>query len=254
MTTLSSLNSKVALVTGASRGINRGIAVELAARGASVIVAYSASAGPGRKSLKKLKEAVVRPSLYKPIAPTSSRSQASLKKALEHFGKIDIVISNAGVESFGDIGEVTPEEFDRVFGLNTRGQFFVVQQAYKHIPHGDRLILMSSISANLRGVPGHSVYSPSKAAVEAFGHCLREDFESKKVTVNVVAPGGVKSDMSAANGHHYIPAADPSWNMEQIEKVIAGATLLKRMADPVNVARVVTFLFSDEGEWINGES
>jgi NAD(P)-dependent dehydrogenase (short-subunit alcohol dehydrogenase family) len=169
-------------------------------------------------------------------------------KAIEHFGKLDIVISNAGIESFGNIGEVTPEEFDRVFGPNTRGQFFVAQQAYKHTSQGGRLILTSSISASLRGVPGHAVYSGSKAAVEAFARCLPEDFGPKKVTVNIIAAGGVKSDMAAANGIHYIPAADPSWSMEQIAKVVAGACPLKRMAEPVDVARVVAFLVSDEGE------
>jgi NAD(P)-dependent dehydrogenase (short-subunit alcohol dehydrogenase family) len=73
---------------------------------------------------------------------------------------------------------------------------------------------MSSVSANLHGVPGYAVYSASKAAVEAFGRCLPEDFGNKKVTVNAIAPGGVKSNMAAANSHHYIPAADSSWRLE----------------------------------------
>jgi NAD(P)-dependent dehydrogenase (short-subunit alcohol dehydrogenase family) len=105
--------------------------------------------------------------------------------------------------------------------------------------------MMSSISVNLRGVPGYAVYSVSKVAVEAFRRCLPEDFGSKKMTVNV-APGGVKSDMVVVNGHHYISAANLSWRMEQVEKVVAFATPLKRMAEPLDSARVAAFLVSDE--------
>ena len=94
------------------------------------------------------------------------------EEAVAHFGHIDIVVSNSGVESFGHISEITPEEFDRVFSINTRGQLFVAQQAYKHLTPGGRLVMLSSISAQAKGVPKHALYSGSKCAVEAFARCL----------------------------------------------------------------------------------
>ena len=91
---------------------------------------------------------------------------------MQHYGHLDIVVSNSGVETFGHISEVTPEEFDRVFSVKTRGQFFVAQQAYKHLSVGGRLVMLSSISASATSIPNHSVYSGSKGAIESFIRCF----------------------------------------------------------------------------------
>lgn len=93
-------------------------------------------------------------------------------KAVAHYGHLDIVVSNSGTESFGHVSEVTPEEFDRVYSVNTRGQFFVAQQAYKHLSVGGHLVMQSSISAQAKSVPNHSLYQSSKAAVEALVRCF----------------------------------------------------------------------------------
>ena len=94
------------------------------------------------------------------------------ERAVSHFGHLDIVVSNAGIECFGHISEITPADFDRVFALNTRGQLFVAQQAYRHVVDGGRLVLMGSISAQSRGVKNHAIYQGSKAAIEAFARSL----------------------------------------------------------------------------------
>jgi NAD(P)-dependent dehydrogenase (short-subunit alcohol dehydrogenase family) len=147
-------------------------AIELASRGADIVIHYATSSSPAEEAVQIVKS--MGRNAISLQADVSDPPQIAIlfEKAVEHFGRLDIVVSNSGVEQFGRIDEVTPQEFDRVFGLNTRGQFFVAQQAFKHLNEGGRLILMSSISAQARGVPNHSVYAGSKAAVEAFARCL----------------------------------------------------------------------------------
>jgi len=164
------------------------------------------------------------------------------------------------LEHFGDIQDVTPEEFDRVFAVNTRGQFFVAQQAYKYLSEGGRLILLSSVSAQARGVKKHALYSGSKAAVEAFARCLATDFGDKRITVNAIAPGGVKTDMYAEAARKYIPGAEGGpngegrWSDKQVEDAVAKFSPLSRVAVPNDIARVVAFLASEDGGWINGQT
>ena len=147
-------------------------ALELARRGASIVINYSSSAGPAQAVVSEIeglgsKAIAIRADISKPAA-----IKELFASALAHYGRLDIVVSNSGLETFGHISEVTPEEFDRVFAVNTRGQFFVAQQAYEHLSEGGRLVLLSSISAQARGVANHSLYSGSKGAVEAFARSL----------------------------------------------------------------------------------
>ena len=135
------------------------------------MVNYAKSASAAEKVVSEIKELgstaiAIQADVSKPAEITTL-----FEKAMAHFGHLDIVVSNSGVETFGHISNVTVEEFDRVFAVNTRGQFLVAQAAYKHISNGGRLILQSSISAQAR-IPNHSVYAGSKAAVEAFARHL----------------------------------------------------------------------------------
>jgi len=168
-------------------------------------------------------------------------------------GKLDIVCSNAGIEHFDNIKDVTPEDFDKVISVNTRGQFFVAQQAYIHLVEGGRLILTSSISAGTGSVRNHALYAGSKCAVEAFARCFATDFSDKKIRVNAIAPGGVKSDMAIEAGWRYIPGADPTWTMERIEQHVAKWTPMGRIGEVEDVARVVRFLCTEDGGWMNGK-
>ncbi|EON61278.1 hypothetical protein W97_00491 [Coniosporium apollinis CBS 100218] len=249
----SRLDGKVALVTGSGRGIGRGIAIELGRRGASVVVNYAKSSGPASEVVKEItisgSEAIA---IQADISNPSDIAKL-FEATHSHFGKLDIVVSNSGIEHFGSIEEISPEEFDQVFNLNTRGQFFVAQKAYSYLSEGGRLILMSSISAGV-GLRHHAVYAGSKCAVEAFGRCLTKEFGAKKITVNVVAPGGVGTDMAAEAGWRYIPGANPSWTAEDINKFVSSRTPLQRMAQPLDIARVVAFLVSEDGGWMNGQT
>ena len=168
----SRLDGKVALVTGSSRGMGRQNALELASRGASVVICYTSSASAAEAVVKDIETLGSRAIAIKADVSKPAEIATLFEQAVKHFGKLDIVVSNAGVETFGHVSEITPEEFDRVFGVNTRGQLLVAQQAYRHLEEGGRLVLLSSISAQAKGVPNHAVYSGSKAAVEAFARCL----------------------------------------------------------------------------------
>lgn len=189
------LEGKVALVTGSGRGIGRGIALELASRGASVIINYATSAGPAEKVVAEIEGLGSKGFAIKADVTKVPEVRRLFEEAKAHFGKIDIVMSNSGTEIFKAEEDVTEEDFDRVFGLNTRAQFFVAQQALIHLEEYGRLILMSSIAAHMTGVPNHALYAGSKCAVEGFVRSFAKDCGKKKITCNGIAPGGIKTDM-----------------------------------------------------------
>lgn len=250
-----SLEGKVALITGAGRGIGRGCAIELGKRGASVVVNYVSSKGPAEEVVKIIegfnngaKAAAIQADVSK--VAEIERLFTEAKQAL---GKIDIVMSNSGTESWDKTEEITEEKFDHVFNLNARAQFFVGQAAYKHVENNGRVILMSSIAAGLMGVKDHALYNGSKMAVIGFVKAFATDFGKRGITVNGVAPGGIKSDMFTQNAWHYIPGGTPDWPAAKIEQLMADHCPLGRCAEPEDVARVVAFLASDDGGWVNGQ-
>lgn len=161
-------------------------------------------------------------------------------------------MSNSGTESWDKTEEVSEEKYDHVFNLNARAQFFVGQAAYKYLESNGRLILMSSIAAGLLGVKDHALYNASKMAVIGMIKAFATDFGKKGITVNGVAPGGIKSDMFTQNAWHYIPGGTPEWPAEKIETLMAQHCPLGRCAVPEDVARVVGFLASEDGGWVNG--
>lgn len=244
---------KVALVTGSSRGIGAGIALELGSRGASVVVNYLTN-GEGAEEvvhqLQKLGSQAI--SIQADVSKPSEISRL-FAAAESRFGRIDIVVSNSGMECFEKIENITEELYDRVFNLNVRAQFFVAQHAYKYCVPGGRLILMSSIAAGLISIGDHSLYSGSKMAINGFVKSFAKDFGDKQITVNAIAPGAVKSEMSAKVAWRYIPGATSNWPTEKVESAIADATPLCRFGLPVDIGRVVAFLASDDGGWVNGK-
>ena len=247
------LSGKVALVTGASRGIGAGIAIELGSRGAAVAINYVKGIGPAREIVKQIED-----SGSSAIAIQADVSKVSditrlFKEAKSYFGKIDIVCSNSGMESFDRTEDITEDRFDRVFGLNFRAQFFVAQHAYEHCEEGGRLILMSSIAAGLITVGDHALYSASKAAINGATKSFAKDFGKKRITVNAVAPGGIKSDMFTEVAWRYIPGGTAQWSADKIEHAMADSCPLARCGLPVDIARVVAFLVGEDGGWVNGK-
>lgn len=247
------LKGKVALVTGASRGIGAGIALELGARGASIVVNYVKGKAGAEAIVSQIEKSGSKAVAVQADVSKVPEITALFEAGIAHFGKIDIVVSNSGTESFDKTEEIDEARFDFVFGLNVRAQFFVGQHAYKYCQPGGRLILMSSIAAGLLGVADHALYSGSKSAVNGIVKSFATDFGSKAITVNAIAPGGVKSDMFAQVAWRYIPGATGDWAATDIERAMAENCPLKRCADPVDVARVVAFLAGEDGGWVNGK-
>ncbi|WQF89222.1 Putative short-chain dehydrogenase/reductase SDR, NAD(P)-binding domain superfamily [Colletotrichum destructivum] len=248
-----SLAGKVALVTGAGRGIGREIALELGRRGASVVVNFANSASHAAEVVAMLQAMPTKAVAIQADVSSVPEITRLFAEARAAFGRgLDIVVSNSGVISFGHMSEVTPEEFDRVFRVNVRGQFFVAQEAYKNLEHGGRLIMMGSIAAQAKGVRRHAIYNSSKAAVEGLVRGMAVDCADKKITVNCVAPGGIKSDMYRDNARKYIPGGEKLTDA-QVDEAIASMSPLHRVGLPIDVARVVCFLASHDGGWINGK-
>lgn len=194
------------------------MALELARRGAKVIVNYANSTQAAEKVVAQIKLNGSDAVAIKANVSDVDQIVSLFAEAVKAFGKLDIVCSNSGVVSFGHVKDVTPEEYDRVFQINTRGQFFVAREAYKHLEVGGRLILMGSITGQAKGVPKHAVYSGSKGAIETFVRCMAIDFGDKKITVNAVAPGGIRTDMYHAVCREYIPNG-ANLNNDEVDEV-----------------------------------
>jgi tetrahydroxynaphthalene reductase len=148
------------------------MALELARRGADVVVNYANSSEAADAVVKEIEKMGRKSIAIKANVANVDETVKMFEEAKKAMGKLDIVSSNSGVVSFGHMKDVTPEEFDRVFNINTRGQFFVAREAYKHLEIGGRIILMGSITGQAKGVPKHAVYSGSKGAIETFTRCM----------------------------------------------------------------------------------
>ena len=148
------------------------MALELGRRGAKVIVNYANSTEAAEEVVAQIKKSGSDAASIKANVSNVDEIVRLFDEAVKVFGKLNIVCSNSGVVSFGHVKDVTPEEFDRVFSVNTRGQFFVAREAYKHLEVGGRLIMMGSITGQAKGVPRHAVYSGSKGTIETFVRCM----------------------------------------------------------------------------------
>jgi 3-oxoacyl-[acyl-carrier protein] reductase len=247
------LAGKVALITGAGRGIGKGIALEFGARGASVVVNYSTSASKADQVVKEIIKGGSRAIAIKADLREPGEIFQLFEEAVAHFGKLDIVVSNSGTEVWSKEEDVTPAAFDYVFDLNCRGQFFVAQQGLKYLGVGGRIILTSSVAATMSGIPNHALYAGSKAAVEGFTRSFSVDCGEKGITVNAIAPGGVKTDMYDANSWHYVPNGYPGMPLETIDAGLANLCPLKRVGLTSDIAKAVALLVSPDSEWINGQ-
>ncbi|RDW59763.1 tetrahydroxynaphthalene reductase [Coleophoma cylindrospora] len=247
-----SLEGKVALVTGSGRGIGKEMAVELGRRGAKVVVNYAHASEAADSVVAEIKKNGSDAIAIQGNVSIVKDIESLFAQAVAHFGKLDIVCSNSGVVTFGHVKDVTEEEYDRVMNINTRGQFFVAREAYKNLEVGGRLIMMGSITGQAKGVPMHTVYSGSKGAIETFVRCMAIDFGDKKITVNCIAPGGIKTDMYHAVCREYIPGGAKLTD-DEVDEYACTWSPLHRVGLPIDIARVVCFLASQDGEWINGK-
>lgn len=247
------LAGKVALITGSGRGIGRGIALELGKRGANVVVNYAKSSGAAEEVVAELAKLGSKSIALQADVSKPEEVASLFQRAIAHFGKVDYAISNSGMEVWCEETEVTPELFDQVFNLNCRGQFFVAQNALKHCAEGGRIILTSSIAAQMTGIPNHALYAGSKAAIEGFTRSFAVDCGKKNITCNAIAPGGIQTDMFDENSWHYVPGGHAGMDIDVIKAGLAKMCPLNRVGTPADIGKIVYCLVSDEGEWINGQ-
>jgi 3-oxoacyl-[acyl-carrier protein] reductase len=237
------LNGKVAVVTGASKGIGASIAEHLAAAGASVVVNYGSS--------KAGAEAVVEcinGRGGKAVAVQADVSNPDDIKRLftetEHtFGKLDILVNNAGVYEFLPLEEITPEHFHKQFDLNVLGLLLTTQEGVKHMGPGGSIINISSIAGRMPISPA-IVYSATKAAVDAVTVTLSQELGPRNIRVNSLNPGMVETE-----GLHTTGFAESDFR-----KTLEAQTPLGRIAQPEDVARAAVFFASDDAGWVTGES
>lgn len=236
---MTSLTGKVAIVTGASRGIGRAIAERLAQDGAAVVINYARSANEAQEVVQAIEAKD-----GKAIAVQANMSQIAdirrlFQETVDRFGGVDILVNNAGVASYKPIAEVTEEDFDKTFALNARGTFFSLQEAVKHMADNGRIVSIST-GATAMGSPGGSFYAGSKAAVEQFSKSLAKEIGDRGITVNVVSPGFTDTEMLADN--------------PQFKEMGAKMSPLGRLGQPQDIADVVAFLVSEQGRWITGQN
>jgi 3-oxoacyl-[acyl-carrier protein] reductase len=237
------LAGKVALVTGASKGIGAAIALELASRGAAVAVNYSGDKAGAEKVVAKIKAAggkafAVQANLGDPdaIGPLVS-------KVAKELGPISTLVNNAGVYEFGPIEAVTPEHFHRQFNVNVLGLILTTQAALQHFDaKGGSIINIGSVAAN--GVATGSVYSATKGAVDSVTLALAKELGARKIRVNSLNPGMVETEGVHAAG--FIGSDFQKKNVEE--------TPLGRIGQPEDIATVAAFLASDESYWLTGQT
>jgi 3-oxoacyl-[acyl-carrier protein] reductase len=235
------LVGKVAVVTGASKGIGAGIARGLAEAGASVVVNYASDKAGADRVLAEVTEKGGKAVAVQGDVSKAADVQRLFAEAVRAFGGLDVLVNNAGVYRFGPIEGVTEAEFHRHYDTNVLGPILAVQEALKHFgPEGGSVINISSVVGSSPWSQA-ALYSSTKAAVDNLTRGLALELAARKVRVNAVAPGTTESE-----------GTSDLFEGDEVKKVIA-STPLGRVGTPADIARVVVFLASDDSAWVTGE-
>ena len=236
------MNGKVALVTGASRGIGRAVAMELAKNGVNLIINYSGSEEAAKEVLKEVTKLGIQAYIYKANVGNYNECAAMVEFAIEKFSKIDILVNNAGITKDMLLMRMSEEQFDDVININLKGTFNCMQLVSKYMikAKAGRIINMASVSGRL-GNAGQVNYAASKAGVEGMTKAAAREMAARGITVNAIAPGFVKTDMTDVLS-------------DKVKENIIESIPMKTFGIPEDIAKTVVFLAGEGARYITGQT
>ena len=235
------LTGKVALITGAARGIGRAIALRLAADGAAVVVNYAGSAQQAHDTVAQIEKAGGKAVAVQADVSKLGDVRRLFDATFAYFSRLDILVNNAGVMFIKPVAEVGEEEFDRLFAVNVKGTFFCCQEAAKRMSDGGRIVNFSSSTTALM-LPGYAAYVATKGAVEQLSHVLAKELGPRGITVNVVSPGPTDTELFGQG------------KTEEQKQVFARMAALGRLGKPEDVAAAVAMLAGPDAGWVTGQN
>jgi 3-oxoacyl-[acyl-carrier protein] reductase len=239
---MSKLKGKVAVVTGASKGIGAAIAKQLASEGASVVVNYASSKAGADAVVAEIEKAGGKAVAIGGDVSKASEAQGIIDAAIKNYGRLDILVNNSGLYEFGHVEEITEESFHKMFNVNVLGLLLTTQAAAKHLKEGASIINIGSAVSRLTPA-GSAVYTATKGAVDAVTGVFAKEFGARKIRVNSINPGIVDTEGTRTGG----------FVGSDFEKGLVAQTPLGRTGKPSDIALIATFLASDDSGWLTGE-
>ena len=239
---MSKLKNKVAVVTGASKGIGAAIARALAAEGAAVIVNYASSRAGAQGVVDAITQAGGKAVAVGGDVSRAAEARGIIDAAINHFGRLDILVNNSGVYEFGPLETITEDQFNRHFNINVLGLLLTTQAAVKHLGSGGSIINIGSGVTRLTP-PNSAVYTGTKGAVDAITGVLARELGPKKIRVNAINPGMVETEGTRGGG--FIGS--------DFEKALIAQAALGRTGQPDDIADIAVFLASNDSRWLTGE-
>jgi 3-oxoacyl-[acyl-carrier protein] reductase len=236
------LNGKVAVVTGASKGIGAAIAKSLAAEGAAVVVNYASSRAGADKVVSAITNAGGKAVAVGGDVSKAADAKGIIDAAITTFGRLDILVNNAGVYEFAPLADITEAQFHRIFGTNVLGVLLTTQAAAKYLPAGGTIINVGSAVTRITP-PDSAVYTGTKGAIDAITGVLAKELGPRGIRVNSLNPGMVETEGTHSAG--FIGS--------DFEKALVGQTPLGRIGQPDDIAAVAVFLASPDSGWLTGE-
>ncbi|MEG3988026.1 SDR family oxidoreductase [Microcoleus sp. S28C3] len=238
---MASLAGKVAIVTGASRGIGRAIALRLSQEGASVVINYAKGAEQAKEVVSAIEAAGGKALAVQADVSKTAEICNLFDRTLETYAQVDILVNNAGTMINKPVAEVTEAEFDNLFAINVKGTFFACQEAAKRMAEGGRIVNFSS-STTVMLLPTYGAYVATKGAVEQLTRSLAKELGDRQITVNVISPGPTDTELFTVGK-----------TAEQIQRFTQMAAL-GRLGKVEDIADVTAFLCSEQARWITGQN
>lgn len=235
------LSNKIAIVTGSSRGLGKQTALEMAKKGASLVINYNSNAGEAEQVIQEIQALGGKVFGVKANVGVQKDVDFLFEQAISHFGKVDIVVNNAGIMITKFLKDFSEEEFDQQFAINVKSVFLMMKTASEKMENKGRIINISSSTSKLM-MPTYAVYSAAKAAVEQMTRVFAKEIGSKDITVNSVLPGPMNTELFLKG------------KSEELITQIANQSAFKRIGNVEDIIPSILFLSSDASQWITGQN